>query len=236
MEDAIEALTQRSHRAEFAGRTDAGVHALGQVAVISTTKELPRDRWVQGVNHFLPSAVAVQDAREVPSGFDPRRDATDRTYHYDVRLAATPQPLRERRAWVFSGGLRLPLMQEAAAQLVGEHDFASFCAKPGEAGTVRTLHEVGVQAFPEAGGDRFRFTLRGESFLHHQVRLTVGQLVRIGLERVEPSTIGRLLAQPEVGQAGPKAPAQGLVLVRVGYRIPELADWNDNEDVCTVGR
>lgn len=225
MEQAIEALTQRPHRAEFAGRTDAGVHALGQVAVISTTTELPLARWVRGVNHFLPAAVAVQDAREVPYDFDPRRNATDRTYQYDVQLAANRQPLLERRAWVFRGRLQLSLMREAAAQLVGEHDFASFCAKPGEAGTVRILQHVEVQAFPETGGERFRFSFRGESFLHHQVRLTVGQLVRIGLERAEPSAIGRLLAEPKIGSAGPKAPAQGLVLVGVGYSIPELADW-----------
>jgi len=234
LEEAIEALTHRPHRAEFAGRTDAGVHALGQVAVISTTKELPLDRWVRGVNHFLPAAVAVQDAREVPRDFDPRRDATARTYQYDVWLAANRQPLLERRAWVFAGRLQLSRMQEAAAQLVGEHNFASFCAKPGNRGTVRTMDAVEVGDFVEDGVERIHLTFRGASFLHHQIRFTVGQLVRIGIGKAEPAVIDRLLQEPVIGTAGPKAPAQGLVLVRVRYDTPELADWNDDEDVRPV--
>ena len=231
LEDAIEALTQCPHRTAFAGRTDAGVHALGQVAALSTDAILPLRRWVRGCNRFLPATLAVQDAREVPDTFDPRRDARDRSYRYDVWLAGNRQPLLDTRAWVLNGRLDLPAMRRAAADLVGTHDFASFSAKPGARETVRTLQQVELEALQRDGLSGIRFSVQGESFLHHQVRMIVGQLVRIGLGKADGGAIGHLLAEPTVGAAAPKAPAEGLVLVRIRYDLPELADWNDDEDV-----
>lgn len=234
LEDAIEALTQRPHRTVFAGRTDAGVHALGQVAAFSTDATLPLRRWVRGCNHFLPATLAVQDAREVPDTFDPRRDARDRRYRYDVLLAATRQPLLEPRAWVLNGRLDLPAMRRATAGLVGTHDFASFSAKPGDCETVRTLQQIELEALQRDGLSGLRLTVQGESFLHYQVRMIVGLLVRIGLGKADGGAIAHLLAEPTVGAAAPKAPAAGLVLVRIRYDLPELADWNDDEDVCSL--
>jgi len=234
LEQALAALTGEPHRTDFAGRTDAGVHAVGQVAAFTTSRERPLARWVQGLNHFLPPAVAVQDARIVPLEFDPRRHARDRTYRYDVRLATVRQPLWAGRAWVFRGRLDQAAMRDAAARLLGRHDFASFCAKPGGADTERTLAHVALAPLGEDGRTGVRFVFRAESFLHHQIRLTVGQLVRVGLGRAEPAVIDRLLARPRIGAAGPKAPPQGLTLMRVGYSLPALADWNDDEDVCAV--
>ncbi len=231
LEDSIEALTQRPHRTAFAGRTDAGVHALGQVATFSTDATIPIHCWVSGCNRFLPATVAVQDAREVPDTFDPRRDARDRRYRYDVWLAATRQPLLETRAWVLNGRLDLPAMRRAAAGLVGAHDFASFSAKPGARETVRTLQQVELEALQRDGLSGLRLTVQGESFLRHQVRMIAGLLVRIGLGKADGGMIGRLLAEPTVGAAAPKAPAAGLVLVRIRYDLPELADWNDDEDI-----
>lgn len=234
LEEAIGQLTQEAHRTAFAGRTDTGVHALGQVVAVRTRSALPLEQWIRGLNHLLPPQVAVQDAREVPPDFDPRRDARSRTYRYDWCPARNRQPLLEPRAWVFAGQVNFPALRDGAARLIGEHDFASFCAKPGNRGTVRTMDAVEVGDFVEDGVERIHLTFRGASFLHHQIRFTVGQLVRIGIGKAEPAVIDRLLQEPVIGTAGPKAPAQGLVLVRVRYDTPELADWNDDEDVRPV--
>ena len=226
MEEAAEALTGTSHRVDFAGRTDAGVHATGQVAALSSDAALAPDRWLHGLNHFLPSSVAVQDARQVPPDFDPRRDACARSYHYHLRLAPVRQPLGESRAWVIRGPLNTEAMSQALALLPGTRDFASFAAKPLKGGSVRGLSGAHLQAQP--GGWRLEF--RGNAFLPHQVRRTTGQIVEIGRGRAAPARIAELLARPVFGAAGPPAPAQGLYLVGVRYRLAELADWNNEHE------
>lgn len=226
LERATEALTGSAHRVELAGRTDAGVHAIGQVAALTTESALPLDRWTAGLNHFLPAGLAVQAAREVPLHFDPRRDACDRTYWYSVRLANVRQPLWQRRSWVVRGPLDVQRMQDALTLLVGEHDFASFAGKPSRPGTVRTMLEAKVESM----GESLRFVLRAHSFLPRQVRLTVGQVVRIGRGELESALVPRLLAEPRMGAAGPAAPAEGLVLARVRYSMAELADWNEIDE------
>ena len=229
LEEAAEALTGRPHRVTLAGRTDAGVHALGQVAALSTTSSLPLERWQGGLNHALPAGVAVQAVREASAGFDPRRWATDRTYRYDVRVALTPQPLWHRRAWVVRGPLNEQRMAEALALLVGRHDFAAFAGRPACGGTERTLYEARLR--PQGGN--WRFWVRADAFLPHQVRRTVGQILEVGRGRATPADVQRLLDEPESGHAGPAAPAQGLTLVRVGYAVPELAGWDDDdENLC----
>ena len=221
LEDAVAALTGARARCDFAGRTDAGVHALGQVAALTTPSTIPLARWVRGLNHFLPPDVAVQAAREVPPGFDPRRHAQDRTYHYRLRLAPERQPLWERGAWVLRGSLDLEAVQRSLAGLQGEHDFASFAGRTDGAGTVRTLQEATLHA--TLNGLAFR--LRAPSFLPHQVRHIVGQVIAIGRGSAPPSRIQELLARPRTGAAGPAAPPQGLYLVRVRYELPALQDW-----------
>ena len=229
LEAALAALTGAPHRVDLAGRTDAGVHALGQVGAFTTAQTLAPARWVGGLNHFLPPAVAVQAAREVSPAFDPRRQACDRTYVYRVRPAAVRQPLWAPRCWVVPGPLDEARMAEAIALLVGRHDFAAFGGVPARGGTIRTLHEARVW---EAGGE-IRLRFRANAFLPHQVRRTVGLLVRIGRGRVAPERITELLARPDAGHAGPTAPPDGLTLVRVRYAEPALTDWDrdDNDDL-----
>lgn len=233
LEAAAQALTGRAHRADLAGRTDAGVHALGQVAALTTTAALTPRRWVAGLNHFLPPALAVQAARPVPIEFDPRRWAREREYGYCVRRAAAPQPLWADRAWLVADTLDPSALRAALALLVGEHDFASFAGNPGGAATVRTLFEASL--FKERGGLQFRF--RAPSFLPHQVRRMVGQVVAIGRGRGTPQRITELLAEPRTGAAGPSAPPQGLYLVRVRYDRAELEGWDyDDQDLFAAGR
>ena len=197
------------------------------MAALSSHAALSPDRWLHGLNHFLPPAVAVQDVRVVPPDFDPRRDACARSYHYHLRLAPVRQPHWESRAWVIRGPLDPAAMSQALALLPGTRDFASFAAKPAQGGSVRTL--TGTRLCAQPGG--WRLIFRGNAFLPHQVRRTAGQIVQIGRGRAAPARIAELLAHPVFGAAGPAAPPRGLYLVGVRYRLAELADWNDeNED------
>ena len=229
LEAAAVALTGLPHRVDFAGRTDAGVHATGQVAALTTTSSIPPERWLGGLNHSLPAAVAVQAAREVPLDFDPRRSARDRTYCYSVRVSPVRQPLWERRVWVLPRPPALAAVREALEKLVGEHDFAAFSGRPPPSGTVRRMLEARVD------GERkeLRFLFRAQSFLPQQVRRTVGQVVRIGQGAATPALIDELLETPQGAAAGPAAPPQGLVLVHVRYTLAELADWEEcSENLC----
>jgi len=202
-------------RARFAGRTDAGVHATGQVAVL----ELPR-RWSAGelqraLNARLPAAIAVLAVAEAPAGFDPRRRALWRRYRYRVWNAPVRSPLLLRTAWHVRYALDAGAMRRAAALLVGEHDFASFAAplKQPNAATVRTMEEAAV-----AGEGRLlRFEFRANAFLPHQVRRMVGALVELGRGKLSEQQIEAWLRQPQPGAAGPAAPPQGLCLVDVAY-------------------
>jgi len=195
------------------------------VAALSTETALVPDRWLHGLNHFLPPAIAVQDARHVPPDFDPRRDACARSYHYHLRLAPVRQPLGESRAWVIRGPLNAEAMSQALALLPGTRDFAAFAARPLKGGSVRTLTGARLRAQPHG----WRLEFRGNAFLPHQVRRTAGQIVEIGRGRAAPERIAELLDQPIFGSAGPTAPPQGLYLVGVRYRLAELADWNAGE-------
>ena len=234
LEEAVAALTGARTRCDFAGRTDAGVHALGQVAAFTSAANIPTARWVRGLNHFLSADVAVQAAREVPADFDPRRAALDRTYHYRVRLAAQRQPLWERAAWVLSG----PFDSRCHAPCPSRPSKASMILRPlpgrtDGAGTVRTLQKACLRA--TVNGLEFRF--QAPSFLPHQVRHVVGQVIAVGRGSAGPGIVEELLARPRAGAAGPVAPPQGLYLVRVRYELAALqgwetfAGWEENEDV-----
>ena len=202
------------------------MHATGQVAALSTDAALPPDRWQHGLNHFLPAAVSVQDARLVPPDFDPRRDACARRYDYHLRLAPVRQPLWEARAWVIRGPLDAAKMAQSLALLPGRRDFASFAGRPATGGSTRRLTAARLRTRP--GGWRLEF--EGDAFLPHQVRRMTGQIVEIGRGRAEPERVAALLRRPVFGSAGPSAPAQGLYLAGVRYTLAELADWNDGRD------
>lgn len=233
LEHAIAHLTGETQRIDLAGRTDAGVHATGQVAALTTATDLPPPRWLHGLNHFLPDTVAVQAAQPVPPSFHPRHDARERTYHYHLQTAPHRQPLAQRYAWVVPGPLHLERIREALHKLIGEHDFASFAAPPEHPGTRRTLAEASLHS----RGAQHCLRFRANAFLPHQVRRTVGLLERIGRGKETPDCIDRLLAEPQPGAVGPTAPPHGLVLAHVRYDIAALAEWsNDSEDLCRPQR
>ena len=212
LERALEQLTQEHHRVAFAGRTDAGVHAAGQVAAFTTVSTLETAVFKRGLNALLPEEIAVRRAVEAPEGFDPRRHASSRTYRYTIYNAPTRSPLRRAQAWHLVESLDMPAMQAAAAQLLGEHDFAAFSRREGVS-TVRCMHHATVMR----SGPLLTVELQATAFLRQQVRRTVGALVEIGAGRLTIEAFRNLLQQAEPNSAGPLAPAHGLCLVRVAY-------------------
>ena len=213
LESAIEKLTGAlSGRVAFAGRTDAGVHALGQVAAFDTDARLTKSEFESGLNHFLPPDLAVRSAREVEVSFDPRRDALKRVYRYRIDTRPVRSPLRRNRVWHVGRELDIEAMRRVARRLEGKHDFAAF-AGPYDGSTDRTLERCEVSQ--ECGGASIEMVAR--SFLPHQVRRTVGPLVEVGVGRMTEDALVELLRQAMPGSAGPAAPSCGLYLVRVEY-------------------
>jgi tRNA pseudouridine38-40 synthase len=214
LEEAIERLSGQAPRTAFAGRTDAGVHALGQVAAFDTEAEHSLDVWRRALNALLPPDIAVRSVAEAEAGFDPRRHARSREYAYTIWNRPVRAPLLARRSWHVAASLDSDRMQQAAASLIGEHDFAAFGASPGPGrSTRRRIYRADLLG----GGKQVTLTIEGNAFLPHQVRRTVGALVEIGKGRLAPESFARWLALPEPGIAGPAAPPHGLCLMRVSY-------------------
>lgn len=214
LEEAIERLTGVAARTEFAGRTDAGVHARGQVAAFDTVAEHPIDVWRRALNAHLPRDVAVRSVSQAPADFDPRRDAQRRTYSYYIWNWSVRSPLFARMMWHVEGRLDGDAMLEALWALEGEHDFAAFGGSPGPG---RSTQRRIFRADLFGGGKQVTLTIEGSAFLPHQMRRTVGALVEIGRGRLEPGSFERWLKRPEPGVAGPAAPPHGLCLERVTY-------------------
>ena len=197
-----------------ASRTDAGVHALRQVASLTTTSALEASRLARGLNALLPDAVRVLEARGAPTGFDARRSAFGKRYLYLIDRGRIAHPLLRRFAWHPRFPLDAIAMRWALGSLRGKHDFSAFCAAPGRGRTptctVRAARLV-------ARGDHLAVLLSADSFLHHMVRNIVGSLVEVGRGAQPPSWMAGLLAGRDRTRSGPTAPAQGLFLVRVLY-------------------
>lgn len=214
VEAALAAIAGTPVRVTCAGRTDSGVHATGQVAHFDTDARRPPSAWVRGVNSALPPAVAVLWSRPVDAEFHARYSATSRRYRYRL----LNRPVRPAMAAQHLGWFHLPLdigrMREAAALLVGEHDFSAFRSAECQAKTpVRTLHALEI----EQHGERIDFVLSANAFLHHMVRNIVGTLVTVGKGKRPPQWVGQVLLSKDRGRAAATFGPEGLVLERVDY-------------------
>lgn len=197
-----------------AGRTDAGVHACGQVIHFDTTARRSPRSWLLGVNSNLPPDVALQWVREVPGDFHARYSATARTYRYVILNRDIRSALDRDRAWCLRGELQEGRMAMAGAQLLGEHDFSAFRGAGCQARSpVRRLERIAVRRT----ADYLHIEVRANGFLYHMVRNIVGGLVRVGSGEAEPGWLGELLAGRDRRLGAPTAPPQGLYLAEVHY-------------------
>jgi len=214
IERAIRAVTKETVRLIGAGRTDAGVHALGQVANFHTGSRLPAERIPPALNHHLPATIRILGAGEADPAFHARYSATGRTYRYAVLNRVAPSAILRHHAYHVPQPLDLGALTEALPALRGTHAFTSFRAVgSAERSTVCTLRRAEVVR----SGDMVVFTFEADRFLRHMVRLIVGTLLRVGVGRLAPQAVAEILAAEDNRRAGPRAPAHGLFLVRVDY-------------------
>jgi tRNA pseudouridine38-40 synthase len=218
LERALAKLSGDRRRVVAASRTDAGVHAKGQVVSFRTASSLPEATFVTGLNHYLPEDIAVRAAYRVDDSFHVQRDAVSREYSYCVLNSPTRSPLGRRTSYLVSARLDEAAMNEACRLLLGEHDLASFASRMevGERSTVKNI----LRAEVTGEGELVVFHVVANSFLPHQVRNTVGLLLRVGLGKMGAGEVRDIIEARRPGLAGPTAPACGLCLMRVNYALP----------------
>jgi tRNA pseudouridine38-40 synthase len=217
LESALAIIEGQQVGVVAAGRTDAGVHALAQVVSVDVTNRLPAATLQRALNVRLPGDVRVTQVAEKPPGFNARRDARSKAYRYTLLLDPSPSPFVRRVVWAMPPRLDLTAMHQAAAMVVGEHDFAAFQAAGGDVRTsVRRVLRSRLRMVPGPPAC-VHYDIEGTGFLRHMVRNIVGTLVEIGRGRWPAEYMHELLASRDRRRAGATAPPEGLVLVRVRY-------------------
>lgn len=197
-----------------ASRTDARVHALGNVAIFDTTSRMPADKISYALNQRLPEDIRIQGSEEVPPDWHPRRCPSRKTYEYRIYTAKFPMPVKRLYSYFTYNSLDVTRMREAAAYLEGRHDFKSFCQAGAQVeNTVRILYTLWVE---EQGSD-IVIRVCGNGFLYNMVRIIAGTLMEVGLGRREPESMRDVLAALDRAAAGPTAPAHGLTLVKYEF-------------------
>ena len=214
LEAALATIAAQPVAVTCAGRTDRGVHALGQVVHFDTAAERPDSAWVRGANAVLPDSVAVLWSRRVRAEFHARYSARARTYRYVLLNRVVRPALAARHAGWCHAPLEVEAMRDAAALLCGERDFSAFRSAECQAATpVRTLHSLDI----ERRGERIDFVLRANAFLHHMVRNLVGTLIHVGRRKRPPEWVREVLESRDRSRAAPTFAAEGLYLEAVDY-------------------
>lgn len=198
-----------------ASRTDSGVHALGNVAVFDTESRIPGDKICFALNQRLPEDICILDSGEVPLDWHPRKQNCVKTYEYKILNCRIAVPTRRLYAHFCYFPLDLQKMKRAAAFLLGEHDFASFCSARHQAEeTVRTLYEISLD---KGSDDIITIRLKGDGFLYNMVRIIAGTLMKVGMGIYPPEHVEEILEARDRQAAGQTAPAKGLTLVKIEY-------------------
>lgn len=218
IEKALSQITGEEISAIASGRTDAGVHALGQVVSVRTSSPMPCDILQRALANNVPDNIGVLEIRDAPEGFHAIRDAVSKRYRYLIDDGAVGDVFARRYAWRIPRRLDDRVMHEAAQALLGKHDFSSFEAAGAERlSSVRTISAISVERRAEQGGERVVFEVEADGFLYHMVRNIVGVLVKVGRGRQDASWPAAVLAAKSRTAAANTAPAQGLFLVDVRY-------------------
>jgi tRNA pseudouridine38-40 synthase len=219
VEAALAKLEPRAHTIAAAGRTDAGVHATGQVATLDMERDWDPFRLMEALNHHLrPAPVAILAAARVADDFHARFSALERRYLFRLIQRRAPLTHDAQLAWRVQHSLDLDAMRAGAAHLIGLHDFTTFRSTLCQSKSpVKTLDEISITDAPYPGGREIRFTLRARSFLHNQVRSIVGTLERVGAGSWRPEDVKTALEAKDRAACGPVCPPDGLYLTGVGY-------------------
>lgn len=222
---ALCALTGEEIVVTGASRTDAGVHALGNVAVFDTTSRIPAEKFSYALNQRLPEDIVIQSSKQVADDFHPRHCDCRKTYEYDILNRTFPLPAYRNTAYFLYGTLNIEAMRRACQAFLGEHDFASFCAAGAQVQTtVRKIYSLEVECRPlteaNVGSADQLLTIRvkGNGFLYNMVRIIAGTLVEVGRGHIKPEEVADIIAAKDRAKAGPTAPARGLRLVEIEYR------------------
>jgi tRNA pseudouridine38-40 synthase len=215
IEKSIAALTGESVRIRAAGRTDAGVHAEGQVVAFDTSWARDTATTMRALNHYLPEDIAVKAAFRVGESFDPRRSARSRLYRYNMLRRPVRSPLRRRSAWLLTERVNLARMRDAARLFEGEHDFVNFAGPLQDEGasTVRRICSASLRE----RGDLVEFEVEGNAFLPHQMRRMAGALVNVGKGKTPVSDLEAMIDGRPAAPPAPALPPHGLCLVEVKY-------------------
>ena len=212
---ALSRLTGEEIRVIGASRTDAGVHARGNIAVLDTASTIPAERFAYAVNPLLSEDIVVVKSEEVPQDWHPRYQNSVKTYEYRILNREMPDPLKRKYTWHVSFPLDIDKMREAAEHLKGQHDFRSFCSvHTAVKTTVRTIYTLDIVK----SGDEIIIRISGNGFLYNMVRIIAGTLAEVGRGFRTPEDVRDLLTAKEREQAGATAPPQGLTLIRIEYR------------------
>ena len=197
-----------------ASRTDAGVHALGNVAVFDTHARMPAEKISFALNQFLPEDIRIQLSEEVEPDFHPRYCDSEKTYEYRILNRTFPVPTERLYSYFYHYHLDVEKMREATSYLIGQHDFASFCGSGAQVkSTIRTITSMSV----DRDGDIITIRISGTGFLYNMVRIIAGTLIEIGNEQYPPERMKEILDACDREAAGPTAPAKGLTLIGIRY-------------------
>ena len=222
---ALSRLTGENITVTGASRTDAGVHAQGNVAVFDTDTKIPPERLIYALNTMLPEDVVAVKSEEVPAGWHPRRCVSVKTYEYRILNRELPDPVRRRDTYFVSFPLDLERMRTAAEYLKGTHDFKGFCsAQTAVKDTVRTIYDLDIRK----AGDIITIRVRGNGFLYNMVRIIAGTLAGVGRGYFEPEEVKEMLESKDRTKSGVTAPPQGLTLIGIEYE-------NSNNETKSVG-
>lgn len=217
LNETLSSLFQEKIQVIGASRTDAGVHAYGNVAVFDTAARIPAEKIPYALNRKLPEDIRIQKAVQVADDFHPRKCESRKTYEYRILNTQFPIPQKRLYAhWTYYD-LDVERMRQAAMRLIGEHDFKSFCSVNTQAeSTVRTIYELQVDR-EESSPEEIVIRVTGNGFLYNMVRIIAGTLIEVGRGRLKPDDVGKMLEAKDRQAGGPTAPAKGLTLVEYHF-------------------
>jgi len=226
IEKALLKFIGERRRVMTASRTDAGVHARGQVVSFRTQSDRSIQTYVNGLNYYLPSDIAVREVYKVSSEFNVRREARSREYRYCILNSMSRSAISRYYSYLVRGNLNIENMNLACQALIGTHDFASFLT--GDMSNIKSTVRNVFQAVVKREEEMVLFDVEANAFLPHQVRNTVGALIKVGLGKITVNDFIEMMEERKPGLAGPTAPARGLYLMRVNYPVPFQEINNEN--------